>query len=128
LLSPRRAVALIALGAVCGTVPVYGAERVKAGRALVTFYWLIDESSSRYSKGKENAVLRDVHGNVIAKTRRQFKLDLVREGSGWLRDGRTVMFQKKVGGESRSGPFCCAACCAPAPPGTSAVTGVGLRI
>lgn len=101
MLSPRRAVALIALGAVCGTVPVYGAERVKAGRALVTFYWLIDESSSRYSKGKENAVLRDVHGNVIAKTRRQFKLDLVREGSGWLRDGRTVMFQKKVGGESR---------------------------
>lgn len=31
----------------------------------------------------------------------QFKLDLVRQGSGWLRDGRTVVYIKKVTGESR---------------------------
>jgi 3D (Asp-Asp-Asp) domain-containing protein len=73
----------------------------KVGKALVTYYWLIDESSSHYSKGKRTSLLRDVRGNVIAHTTRRFKLDLVMEGSGWLRDGRTVMFDRRIGGESR---------------------------
>ena len=72
----------------------------KAGRALMTFYLLIDESSSKY-RGKRNVTLRDIHGKVIASTTYKFKRDLVMEGSGWLRDGRTVMFETKVHGESR---------------------------
>jgi 3D (Asp-Asp-Asp) domain-containing protein len=72
----------------------------KVGRALMTFYWIIDETSSKY-RGKRSYVLRDVHGKVIAETTRRFKIDLVMEGAGWLRDGRTVMFEKRVDGESR---------------------------
>lgn len=72
----------------------------RVGRALMTFYWLIDESSSRYH-GKRTDVLRDVHGKVIAETTRRFKVDLVMEGTGRLRDGRTVMYEKRVAGESR---------------------------
>lgn len=100
MLTRGRAVAIIALVAVLGSTAAHAAERQKIGRALVTFYWIIDESSSRY-KGKQTAVLRDVHGNVIAHTHHRFKLDLVREGGGWLTDGRTVVFDKRVGGESR---------------------------
>jgi 3D (Asp-Asp-Asp) domain-containing protein len=99
-LTPRRAVAILSLGAVFGAVPLPAAAREKVGRALVTFYWIIDESSSHY-KGKRTSELQDVHGNVLAYTSRRFKLDLVREGTGWLKDGRTVMFEKKVNGESR---------------------------
>ena len=75
-------------------------SRKKAGRALLTFYWLIDESSERY-QGKRDAVLLDIRGKVIARTHSRFRRDLVMEGSGWLRDGRTVMFHKKVGGKHR---------------------------
>ena len=73
----------------------------KVGRATLTFYWIIDESSSRYRHAKKNYLLRDMHGNVVAHTSRRFKLDLVREGTGWLADGRTVTFEKRVAGESR---------------------------
>ena len=76
------------------------AAPVRIGRALVTFYWVIDESSPKY-RGEASAVLRDTRGRVIARTHRQFKLDLVRQGSGWLRDGRTVIYIRKIGGESR---------------------------
>lgn len=76
------------------------AAPTKVGRALMTFYWLIDESSSKY-RGKRTYVLRDVHGNVLAHTTRRFKTDLVMEGSGWLLDGRTVMFETRIKGESR---------------------------
>ena len=100
MLSPRRAVAIISLGAVFGSVPLHAETREKISRALVTFYWIIDESSSHY-KGKKTSELQDVHGNVLAYTSRRFKLDLVREGTGWLKDGRTVMFEKKVNGQSR---------------------------
>jgi 3D (Asp-Asp-Asp) domain-containing protein len=72
----------------------------KAGRAMITFYWIIDESSPRY-RGKRDYRLRDVHGNVIEHTTRRFLRELIMEGAGWLRDGRTVMFEKKVDGESR---------------------------
>ena len=66
----------------------------------MTFYWNIDESSSRY-RGKRDALLRDMHGKVIAHTSHKFKRALVMEGAGWLRDGRTVMFEARVRGESR---------------------------
>jgi 3D (Asp-Asp-Asp) domain-containing protein len=82
---------------ICGTA---SAESKKVGRALVTFYWVADESSSRYH-GKATSVLRDPAGNVIAHTTRKFKIDLVRQGSGWLRDGRTVVYISRVKGESR---------------------------
>ncbi|MEA2464203.1 MAG: hypothetical protein QOJ98_1950 [Acidobacteriota bacterium] len=82
---------------VCGPAP---AAPQKVGRAVVTFYWVADESSPQYQR-KASAVLRDPAGRVIARTSMQFKLDLVRQGSGWLRDGRTVVYIKKVTGESR---------------------------
>jgi 3D (Asp-Asp-Asp) domain-containing protein len=72
----------------------------RVGRAMVTFYWVIDESAPKY-KGEASAVLRDPRGRVLARTTKQFKLDLVRQGTGWLRDGRTINYVKKVGGESR---------------------------
>jgi 3D (Asp-Asp-Asp) domain-containing protein len=92
---------IIAASALCLflCVPIQ-AEKEKVGRALVTFYWLIDEHSSKY-RGNATAVLRDPAGRVLARTHPRFKLDLVRQGSGRLRDGRTVIFIKRVAGESR---------------------------
>jgi 3D (Asp-Asp-Asp) domain-containing protein len=93
-----RAVAVGVLSLlVCGHAAV---AHQKVGRAVVTFYWVIDENSPQY-RGKTNAVLRDPAGRVIARTHKQFKIDLVRQGSGWLRDGRTVIYIKRVDGESR---------------------------
>jgi len=82
---------------VCGPAP---ADHRKVGRAVVTFYWVADENSPQY-RGKASAVIRDPAGHVIARTTTKFKLDLVRQGSGWLRDGRTVVYIRKVAGESR---------------------------
>ena len=93
----RTAVACVLCLVVCETA---AAAPKKVGRALVTFYWVIDERSPEY-RGDASAVLRDPGGRVIARTHKQFKLDLVRQGSGWLRDGRTVIYIKKVGDESR---------------------------
>jgi 3D (Asp-Asp-Asp) domain-containing protein len=72
----------------------------KVGRALLTFYWIVDESSDRYD-GKRDTALRDARGRVIAQTHANFRRDLVMEGTGWLRDGRTVRFDKTVRGEHR---------------------------
>ena len=69
-------------------------------RALLTYYWVADESSSRYN-GKATSVLRDPGGKVIAHTTKKYKIDLVRQGCGWLRDGRTVVYITRVNGESR---------------------------
>ena len=77
-----------------------GDEPKKVGRALLTFYWIVDESSSRYD-GKRETELRDARGRVIAKTHARFRKDLVMEGTGWLRDGRTVRFARTVNGEHR---------------------------
>jgi 3D (Asp-Asp-Asp) domain-containing protein len=96
-----RAARIAAIGLLFTLGAAAGAEtREKVGRAVITFYWNVDESSPRY-RGKTTAVLRDPAGNVIAHTSKRFKVDLVRQGSGWLRDGRTVIFVKRVGGESR---------------------------
>jgi 3D (Asp-Asp-Asp) domain-containing protein len=96
-ISLRAATAGLVCLLLCEAAP---AAPVKVGRALVTFYWVVDESSPKY-RGDASAVLRDPRGRVIARTHRQFKIDLVRQGSGWLRDGRTVIYIKKVAGESR---------------------------
>jgi 3D (Asp-Asp-Asp) domain-containing protein len=91
-----------AVGVLCLVVsgPAPAAPQ-KVGRAVVTFYWVADENAPQYRGKKTPAVLRDPAGRVIARTTMQFKLDLVRQGSGWLRDGRTVVYVKRVAGESR---------------------------
>jgi 3D (Asp-Asp-Asp) domain-containing protein len=75
-------------------------EKKKVGRVMLTFYWIIDENASRYD-GKRETELRDARGKVLARTHAKFRRDLVMEGAGWLRDGRTVMYTRKVGGEHR---------------------------
>ena len=72
----------------------------RIGRALVTFYWLIDEAAPRY-RGKARAELEDVRGHVIATTSVRFRNDLIREGSGHLRDGRTVAYDRRLHGTNR---------------------------
>lgn len=90
-----------AAGVLCLAIaPASLADHEKVGRAKVTFYWVVDETSSKY-RGERSAVLRDPAGRVIARTHPKFKLDLVRQGTGWLSDGRTVNYIKKVAGESR---------------------------
>ena len=73
---------------------------VKVGRAMLTFYWMADESAARY-RGGPDAVLRDARGRVIAHTTRKFRRALVLEGTGWLKDGRAVTYDRKKGGEHR---------------------------
>jgi 3D (Asp-Asp-Asp) domain-containing protein len=99
-LAPLRLslIAATAIGIIlCASI---SAEPRKIGRALLTFYWMADESSPVY-RGKQTAVLRDMRGKVIATTYKRFKRDLVMQGSGWLRDGRTLIYMQQVGGESR---------------------------
>ncbi len=87
-------------GVLCLALALPVPAHEKVGKALLTFYWVIDETSPEY-EGDRSAVLRDPAGRVLARTHRKFKLDLVRQGTGWLRDGRTVIYIKKVRGESR---------------------------
>ena len=77
-----------------------GAPPKKLGRAVVTYYWLIDESSSRY-RGKDTTTLEDARGRVIARTTARFRRDLIMEGSGLLRDGRTIEYDRKSHGKNR---------------------------
>jgi 3D (Asp-Asp-Asp) domain-containing protein len=72
----------------------------RVGRALLTFYWLIDETAPRY-RGNAVAELEDVRGHVIARTSVRFRKDLIREGSGHLRDGRTVAYDRRLHGTNR---------------------------
>lgn len=88
----------IALAMPCGVLAKE--ESRSLGKALLTFYWIVDESSSRY-EGKRTAELRDRRGRLIAKTHARFRKDLLREGTGWLRDGRTVTVDRKVDGVYR---------------------------
>lgn len=77
-----------------------GAPPEKVGRALVTFYWLIDETASRY-RGKDTVTLEDARGRVIARTTSRFRRELIMEGSGRLCDGRTVEYDRKSHGKNR---------------------------
>lgn len=95
----QRAAALILL-ALTLAAPALASPHRKLGRVLVTFYWVVDESSPRY-RGNRDATLRDARGRVIARTTAKFRRDVLMEGTGWLRDGRTVMYYRKVGGENR---------------------------
>ncbi len=72
----------------------------KVGRAMVTFYYTLDESTPRYA-GEPSVDLRGPSGKVIARTTRRFRNALVVQGTGVLRDGRTVFYYGKVGGEHR---------------------------
>lgn len=82
-------------------VPPAGAvEPKRVGRAVITFYWTVDESNPWYA-GKGSVPLRDARGNTIATTTRRFRTALVMEGSGRLRDGRVVTYNRKVDGEHR---------------------------
>lgn len=83
------------------SVPAIAQPPRKVGRALMTFYWVVDESAPRYRSGSHDAALLDSHGHVIARTSRRFRKDLVMEGAGWLRDGRTIVYAGKVHGERR---------------------------
>lgn len=76
------------------------AQPEKIGKASLSFYWIIDESSAQY-RGRADALLRDVRGRVLASTSRKFRRALVLEGTGWLRDGRAVMYDRKLHGEHR---------------------------
>lgn len=78
----------------------FAAPPKRVGRAIVTFYWLIDEAAPRYG-GKARAELEDVRGQVIARTSVRFRRDLIREGSGHLRDGRTVAYDRRLNGTNR---------------------------
>lgn len=98
--SSRVAAVFGVLALLFGTAEAAPAKPKRAGRALLTFYWTIDESSSRY-RGKATSVLRDPTGDVLAHTTRRFKRDLVKQGTGVLRDGRTVYFVRRTDGESR---------------------------
>jgi 3D (Asp-Asp-Asp) domain-containing protein len=93
-------VTLALLLAVLPAATALAGPREKLGTALVTFYWLIDESASRY-RGNPTSLLEDSRGRVIARTTRRFKRDLVVEGSGRLRDGRTVSYDRKLAGRNR---------------------------
>ena len=98
-----KSVLAVALTIAMSTHPARAADppaERKVGRALLTFYWIVDETSSRYD-GKRDTDLRDSRGRVIAKTHANFRKDVVMEGTGWLRDGRTIRFHKTVRGEHR---------------------------
>lgn len=98
--SSRVAASFAVLALTFGVPAAAAAKPQRVGRALLTFYWTIDESSSRY-RGKATSPLRDPAGKVIANTTKRFKRDLVKQGTGVLRDGRTVYYVRRVDGESR---------------------------
>ncbi|MEO8216353.1 MAG: 3D domain-containing protein [Acidobacteriota bacterium] len=97
--NPTRFIAVLLL-ALSLSSPAWAAPRQKIGRAVLTFYWIIDESKPRY-RGKADSELRTARGHLIACTTRRFRTDLVMEGTGWLKDGRTVMYDRKVDGQFR---------------------------
>lgn len=67
---------------------------------MVTFYYTLDESDSRFA-GEASVDLRGPSGKVIARTTPRFRRALVMQGTGILRDGRTVFYYGKVRGEHR---------------------------
>lgn len=96
-----RAVAIATLLLMAGAaVPASAAQPSRhIGHATVTFYWTVDESDGNY-RGARTA-LRDAAGRVLAMTTTGFRKALVREGSGVLRDGRSIIYDRKLRGEHR---------------------------
>jgi 3D (Asp-Asp-Asp) domain-containing protein len=72
--------------------------REKIGRFRITFYYLVDEADYKPST---RWAIRDMRGNVIARTSFNFRRHLLMEGSGRLRDGRVVTYQRHLHGEAR---------------------------
>jgi 3D (Asp-Asp-Asp) domain-containing protein len=100
-MSSGTASAAVALALFCApAVSAAAPPGTKVGRVSLTYYWIIDESSPQY-RGRADAELRDVRGRVLARTSHKFRRALVLEGTGWLRDGRAVMYDRKVRGEHR---------------------------
>lgn len=99
-MSSRSALAAVTVTMLLVPPAMAETSPVKVGKAMLTFYWMVDESSARYHGGPEVA-LRDTRGHVIAHTTRKFRRALVLEGAGWLKDGRGVMYERKVRGEHR---------------------------
>lgn len=97
-MSSVRTAALILVALL--VVPSAMAGPPKISSALLTFYWMADEHAPRY-RGEPVAELCDVHGKVIATTSRAFRRAVVCEGTGRLRDGRVVVYARRVHGEHR---------------------------
>jgi 3D (Asp-Asp-Asp) domain-containing protein len=95
-----RASAAVALALLVAPAPAFAEPPARVGRAVLSFYWVIDESSPQY-RGAADVPLRDARGHVLAHTTRKFRKALVLEGSGWLRDGRSIVYECKRGGEHR---------------------------
>lgn len=95
-----RRLAFAALVAVALLATETFAAPRNVGKMLLTYYWIIDETNLRY-RGPSSVSLRDVRGNVIARTTRRFRRDLRMEGSGRLKDGRVVTYMRDVAGEGR---------------------------
>jgi 3D (Asp-Asp-Asp) domain-containing protein len=89
---------LLAVLLLFASLPAQAME--KLGRARITYYWLVDESDAGYERSTR-AAIKDVRGKVIARTSSRFRRHLLLEGSGRLRDGRVVTYQKHVAGEAR---------------------------
>lgn len=101
-MSVIRAASLATLTLLLAVEAIAAPHPVKVGKASLTFYWIINEGDAQY-RGPLDATLCDPRGHVIARTSRKFRKALVREGTGWLRDGRAVMYEREVHGEHR---FC----------------------
>jgi 3D (Asp-Asp-Asp) domain-containing protein len=99
-MSSGTASAAVALALFFAPTAAVAAPPAPKVRASLSFYWIIDENSPQY-RGRADALLRDVHGRVIAHTSRKFRRAVVLEGTGWLRDGRAVMYERKLHGEHR---------------------------
>jgi len=73
----RRAIAVMVLAMAVTAAADEPSKTIH--HTLLTFYWIIDESSSRY-RGERDVALYDARGHVIEKTTRRFRRELVREG------------------------------------------------
>ncbi|HKS23686.1 MAG TPA: 3D domain-containing protein [Thermoanaerobaculia bacterium] len=81
--------------------PATAASPATIKKAMLSFYWVIDESAPAYRGRAAEVALRDARGHVIATTSRKFRRALVLEGAGRLRDGRVVTYNCKRRGEHR---------------------------
>ncbi|MCC6277087.1 MAG: polysaccharide deacetylase family protein [Oligoflexia bacterium] len=68
------------------------------GKFYATFYYILDET--QYAPGQDQEI-KDVSGQVLALVSNKFKRDLDIEGTGILRDGRTITFDRIMGQEVR---------------------------
>jgi 3D (Asp-Asp-Asp) domain-containing protein len=99
LMGGKRATTAVALTLFLAPAAI-ASEPVKLGKVSLTYYWIIDESAAQY-RGRADATLCDARGCVIARTSRKFRKALVLEGTGWLRDGRAVVYDRKIRGQHR---------------------------